>query len=76
MAVLTEARRVLRPGAPLVISYSNRCFPTKAVLIWRQGNDEDHRLLVRAYLEAAGYTDVADEAPATTDDPLFLAWGR
>ncbi|MDU9792287.1 methyltransferase domain-containing protein, partial [Helicobacter pylori] len=32
--VLSEIVRVLRPGAPVVISFSNRCFPTKAVAIW------------------------------------------
>ena len=26
-----EAARVLRPGAPVVITFSNRCFPTKAI---------------------------------------------
>ena len=35
VAVLRELARVLRPGGPLVISFSNRCFWTKAVAIWR-----------------------------------------
>jgi SAM-dependent methyltransferase len=35
LAVLREAARVLRPGGPIVISFSNRCFWTKAVAIWR-----------------------------------------
>ena len=29
--VLREVARVLRQGGPVVISFSNRCFPTKAV---------------------------------------------
>src|SRR5215470_1232993 len=29
-----EVHRVLRPGAPFVVSFSNRCFPTKAVADW------------------------------------------
>ena len=33
--VFREVRRVLRPGAPFVVSFSNRCFPTKAVAIWQ-----------------------------------------
>ena len=33
--VLREVARVLRPGGPVVISFSNRCFWTKAVAIWR-----------------------------------------
>ena len=33
--VLGEVARVLRPGGPVVISFSNRCFWTKAVAVWR-----------------------------------------
>jgi hypothetical protein len=33
VAVLRELVRVLRPGAPAVISFSNRCFWTKAVAV-------------------------------------------
>src|SRR6266852_3580387 len=33
--VLREVARVLRPLAPLVITFSNRCFPTKAIACWR-----------------------------------------
>ena len=33
--VFREVGRVLRPGAPFVVSFSNRCFPTKAVAIWQ-----------------------------------------
>jgi SAM-dependent methyltransferase len=29
--VFTDARRVLMEGGPLIVSFSNRCFPTKAV---------------------------------------------
>src|SRR5919198_4080440 len=35
VAVLRDVRRVLRPGGPLVVSFSNRCFWTKTVAIWR-----------------------------------------
>ncbi len=35
VAVLREVRRVLKPGAPVVITFSDRCFPSKAVLIWQ-----------------------------------------
>jgi len=33
VAVLREVARVLMSGAPVVITFSNRCFPTKAVAI-------------------------------------------
>ena len=74
--VFADVRRVLRPGGPLVVSFSNRCFPTKAVAIWLLGSDEEHMMLVRAYLEAAGYPEIHTEIPPSPDDPLFVVWGR
>src|SRR5215472_14653047 len=49
VAVLREVARVLRPGGPVVISYSNRCFWTKAVAIWRGLDDEGHARLVERH---------------------------
>jgi SAM-dependent methyltransferase len=77
--VFRELRRVLRPGAPFVVSFSNRCFPTKAVAVWLGSTDPQHRRLVRSYFEAAGgWTDVKDEARLVYDngDPLYAVWGR
>ena len=47
--VFRELKRVLRPGAPFVVSFSNRCFPTKAVSVWLGTSDSpasDARALV------------------------------
>lgn len=74
--VFADVLRVLVPGGPLVVSFSNRCFPTKAVAIWLSAGDDDHRRLVRTYLERAGFLDVVDERVATPDDPLFVVRGR
>jgi SAM-dependent methyltransferase len=74
-----EVHRVLRPGAPFVVSFSNRCFPTKAVAVWLGSTDAQHRLLVRSYFEAAGgWADVRDEdrSPEGSGDPLYVVWGR
>src|SRR5438067_3299600 len=60
VAVLREVRRALRPGAPIVISFSNRCFSTKAVAVWRALDDQGHAFLVERYLQHAGF------APAET----------
>lgn len=76
VAVFTEVRRVLVPAGPLVVSFSNRCFPTKAVAIWLANGDEAHRALVRGYLEQAGFAHVLDERRPSSDDPLFVVWGR
>ncbi len=74
--VFAEVRRVLEPGGPVVVSFSNRCFPTKAVAIWLTSDDDGHRRLVRAYLEESGFDDVVDEQVPTPDDPLFVVRGR
>lgn len=53
--VFSEVRRVLRPGAPYIVAFSNRCFWTKAVAIWRALGLEDHARLVHLYFRRAGY---------------------
>ncbi len=52
--VFAEIGRVLRPGAPLVVTFSNRCFPMKAVRLWQALDDEQHGQLVAAYAEDSG----------------------
>jgi hypothetical protein len=52
--VFRAIARVLRPGAPFVVTFSNRCFPTKAVAAWQALDDAGHARLVAAYFAAAG----------------------
>lgn len=55
--VLAQAARVLVPGAPVVLTFSNRLFPTKAVRGWLAA-DEDGRCAIAAeYLGRAGGFD-------------------
>jgi hypothetical protein len=77
-AVLAELARALKPGAPLVISFSNRCFPTKAVRVWLALDDAGHARLVDLYLRKAGFSEVAAHAlvQAWTSDPLIAVVGR
>src|SRR5262245_34324706 len=84
--VLREVGRVLRPDAPLVITFSDRCFPTKAVAIWRALDDAGHARLVEHYLRAAGNwagVERLDRSPRPRDaaggrggDPLYAVVGR
>jgi len=79
LPIFQEVGRVLRPGAPFVVSFSNRCFPTKAVAVWLGTTDEQHVELVRAYFEAAGgWVDVTEEDRSRGDlgDPLYAVWAR
>lgn len=72
-----EVARVLRPGAPLVVTFSNRCFPTKAVAAWQLLDDRGHTRLVRAYFdEAGGFGDLSVRIhPPRGGDPLLAVAG-
>ena len=74
--VFTDVHRVLQRGGPLIVSFSNRCFPTKAVAIWQASGSDGHRRLAREYLERSGFSTVVDEELPSPDDPLFVVWGR
>jgi len=78
LAVFGEVRRVLKPGAPFIVSFSNRCFPTKAVAIWRSLDTNGHVALVKLYLERAGFTDIVANllTDGTAGDPLVAVVGR
>lgn len=77
VALFREVARVLRPGAPLVISFSNRCFPTKAVAIWQALHWTDQQRLVQVYLERAGFEAIETSAfMPPMGDPLWAVVGR
>ena len=76
--VFAELRRVLDRGAPAIVSFSNRCFPMKAVAIWRALDTSGHAALVKLYLERAGFGGVQVDllADGRTGDPLVTVTGR
>ncbi len=76
--VFAEVLRVLRPGAPFIVSFSNRCFPTKAVAIWQVLDHHGHAALVRLYLERTGFGDISTEIlrDGSQGDPLIGVTGR
>jgi len=78
VAVFTEVRRVLSPGSPLIVSFSNRCFPTKAVAIWLSLDTVGRSALVRLYLERAGFGAIQVDvlADGRTSDPLVAVSAR
>ena len=75
--VFAEVARVLRPGALLIVSFSNRCFPTKADAIWRALDARGHASLIHLYLEHAGFVDIHAHVlrDGATSDPLITVTG-
>ncbi len=63
-----------------MITFSNRCFPTKAVAVWHQLDARGHVRLVEGYLEEAGNFDNVrglDRSPRRLfSDPLYAVVGR
>ena len=79
--VFREVRRVLRPGGPFVVSYSNRLFPEKAVAIWYSSTAEERARLITAYFHYAGGWEALtaqdrSPRPGLASDPLFAVWAR
>ena len=80
--VLAEAGRILRPGAPLVITFSNRCFPTKAVHGWLSADEAGRCAIVAHYVRLAGgfgEPEVSLRTPTRRSfrgDPLYAVVAR
>lgn len=77
--VFREVGRVLRPDAKLLVVFSNRMFPTKAVAIWQALDDAHRGQLVGYYFKLAGrFTDPVIEdwtPPGQGDtDPVYVVW--
>lgn len=78
LEVFAEVARALRPGGRFVVTFSNRCFPTKAIRGWLATDDAGHVRIVRRYFELTeGF------GPAVSDlrtplsapgDPLWAVW--
>jgi hypothetical protein len=75
--VFAEVRRTLVPDGPFIVSYSNRCFPTKAVAIWRTLSMKDQASLISNYMNRSGFHDVEAHvlADGSSGDPLVMVIG-
>ena len=76
--VFAEVGRVLRPGAPFAVTFSNRCFPTKAVAAWRMLDDDGHAALVAEVARQSGAFGPAEVRAHRPDwgDPLIAVVAR
>ena len=78
VSVLRDVLRVLVPGGVMVVTFSNRCFPTKAVAIWRGMSGQEQSALVALYLRRAGFAEVQarEVLPGHGSDPLWAVLAR
>jgi len=78
LEVFVEVAQVLRPGGLFVLTFSNRCFSTKAIRGWLQTDDAGHMAYVRrlfALTEGFGPAAADLRTPLTaTGDPLYGVW--
>lgn len=78
--VFAEVARVLRPGGRFVTTFSNRCFPTKAVYGWLANDEPGRCRVVEAYFsESEAFLPATIDvrlAPGTGGDPLYAVWAQ
>ncbi|WP_300007575.1 methyltransferase domain-containing protein [Pseudonocardia sp.] len=77
VAVFGEVARVLRPGGRFVVTFSNRCFPTKAIRGWLAADDEGRLQIVNAFfVVSGGFGQVRGglRTPPGRGDPLYAVW--
>lgn len=79
LEVFAEVARVLRPGGRFVCTFSNRCFPTKAIQGWLMLDDAKRMDLVGIYFELAGGFQAARKEQRIglgAGDPLLAVWAE
>jgi SAM-dependent methyltransferase len=77
VTVFGEVARVLRPGGRFVVTFSDRCFPTKAIRGWLTSGDDEHVEIVRRYFALSGAFEPATaelRTPTGRGDPLWAVW--
>ena len=76
LEIFRGVARVLKPGAPFIVTFSNRMFPTKAVAIWHSLDEFDRVRLARRYFQdSGGFENMeAIDMSAPTDPPSDPIW--
>jgi len=77
--VFDEVARVLRPGGVFAVTFSNRCFPTKAIRAWLAADDRQRCSIVATYFALSGGfgpPTVQLRNPDVDGDPLFAVWAH
>lgn len=70
--IFQEMHRILRPNGVALMSFSNRCFPSKAVAMWLQADDIGRMTIVASYFHYSAKWDsieALDIIPAKMETP-------
>lgn len=80
LEVFAEMHRVLKPHGLVLISQSNRCFPSKAIDIWLHTTEYEHIQIIGSYFHYAGgfiELQAEDISPRPgLSDPLYVISAR
>ncbi|MFC1875708.1 methyltransferase domain-containing protein [Thermodesulfobacteriota bacterium] len=91
LAVFDQVARVLKTGGYLVVTFSNRWFPTKAIQLWKELHEFERMGLVLEYfLQTRTFEDLHTYSMRGLlrphddkyfpefiySDPLYAVWGR
>lgn len=74
--VFDEFARVLDDDGVLVVSFTNRMFPTKAVRAWRAGSMDERHDLVDQYCKAGGFASTRQISCRPEADPFRATVAR
>ena len=85
--VFQQINRILKHNGLLVIFYSNRMFPTKAVTVWHQTNQDQKQDLIDKYFQVAEnelgrfmpaqFLDITPSTQVDTyTDPVYVAMAK
>lgn len=72
-----------QPGGKAYMSFSNRCFPTKAIAMWTSTGDADHIWIVGSYFHYTnfGKPKAEDISPkprffGAAGDPMYVVYAE
>ena len=77
--IFQEIHRILRPGGLALMSFSNRCFPSKAVNMWLQTDDIGRMSIVGSYFHYAAKwktIEALDIIPPPLENPKAPSVGE
>ena len=77
LEVFADVGRVLKSGAPFIVTFSNRMFPTKAVAIWANASEQQRVELVGYYFTHSAAFEKIETVDLSSGetDPLWAVLG-